>query len=486
MFNGAVDQPPRGRTVLIVEDDEGFGESVAAFIESWGNQAVRVNRPDDAILRQQLGDHIHGVAVVSRDDIVALRYALLVEHLMPGIRLIVTIFDRTVAAEVTRTVPNCTVLAMTDAIVPSLLAGCLSPDLASVQRVGGQLLATTHDAAVVSLDHPPKHRRPTPHARPPRLVSWIKSLDASARALVLSSAGLVLALAADSALGVSTLAEPWPDAVWQAARVLTTVGSSAAAEHGPAWYKLVSTGLMLAVLALSGLFTAGLIDRITGRRLTSMLGIRAIPRRDHVIVVGLGQVGLRLCSELRALGIKVVAVERDRNARCLPLARAARIPVVLGRGGDRFLQQRLAVSEARALAAVSSDGLENIAVAVATRAIAPHQQIVLRAGGDDVTAESQSLFRIGTVCDVTRIAGALVASRALGLAPLSIFAIRHRMCALFSGGLVVDLDTWTAQALETRPETDTVRTRYASQRTHHPTDAATQPESATSPKLTTR
>lgn len=438
-------QPPQGRTVLIVEDDEDIGASVAAFVEAWGSCAVRLTRPDDATLRRHLADRFDGVAVVSRDDIVALRYALLVEHLRPGIRLIVTIFDRTVAHEVTRAVPNCTVLAMTDAIVPSLLAACLDPELACVQRFGEQVLAITHDAGVMRVDHVPRGGVPTDRPRRARLRSWLRSLDTSARALVLSFAGLLLALVLETGLGVYVLHEHWPDALWQATRVLTTVGSSAAAEEGPVWYKLLSAVIMLVVLALVGLFTAGLVDRLTGRRLTGIVGARAIPLRDHVVVVGLGQVGLRLCSELRALGIKVVAVERDRHARCLPLAKELRIPVVLGRGGDRFLQQRLAVTQARALAAVSSDGLENIAVAVTTRAIAPHQRIVLRAGGDDVTAESQSLFRIGAVCDVTRIVGAVVACNAIGVTPLSVFSGRHRTYALFDDNTVVDLAHWRSQ-----------------------------------------
>jgi hypothetical protein len=238
------------------------------------------------------------------------------------------------------------------------------------------------------------------------------------------------------------LHEHWVDAIWQAARTLTTVGSSPAIDHAPAWYKLVSAASMLLVLGLSAVFTAGLVDRLTSRRFTGIVGARAVPRRNHVVVVGLGQAALRLCGELQAMGIDVVAVERDPHARCLPLARELGIPVVLGRGGDRFLLQRLSLPKARALAAVASDGLENIAVAVTARAIVPDLRIVLRAGGDDITAESQSLFRIGTVCDVARIAGPFVAARLLGLRPQSVFTEQDRTWILLRPDLVVDLAEW--------------------------------------------
>lgn len=439
--------PPTGRTLLVIGDDEDLGQSVADHAQRWGNNVDRLHRPDDDELRRRLPDSVDGVAVVSRNDIVALRYALLVEHLAPGVRLVVTIFDRTVADELTRTVPNCTVLGMTDAIVPELLGNCVSPNLASLQRSGQQLLAVEHTPHATRVTRTP--HRPAPwKSRFGILLSQFRPVENSSRAMLTGFTGLLLVLALDSILGWTALHERWPDAIWHAARTLTTVGSSPAAEHAPAWYKLLSAASMLAVLALAAMFTAGFVDRLMSRRLTGIVGTLAVPRRNHVVVVGLGQVALRLCSELQAMGIRVVAVERDRHAPCLPLARALGIPVVLGRGGDRFLLQRLSLPKAKALAAVSSDGLENIAVSVAARAVAPQLRIVLRAGGDDVTAESQSLFRIGAVCDVTRIAGPFVAARLLGLKPLSVFSLHGRTCALFDDDVVVDLTQWMVQSTE--------------------------------------
>ncbi|MFI0468616.1 NAD-binding protein [Saccharopolyspora sp. 5N102] len=439
--------PPTGRTLLVIGDDEDLGRSVADHAQRWGNHVGRLHRPDDDELRHRLPDSVDGVAVVSRNDIVALRYALLVEHLAPGVRLVVTIFDRTVADELTRTVPNCTVLGMTDAIVPALLGTCVTPNLASLQRSGDQLLAVEHTADGTRVRRTP--HRPAPwRSRFHMLRSQFRPVETSSRAMLTGFAGLLLVLALDSTLAWTVLHEHWADAIWHATRTLTTVGSSPAIEHAPDWYKLLSAASMLAVLAFAAMFTAGFVDRLMSRRLTGIVGSRAVPRRNHVVVVGLGQVALRLCCELQAMGIPVVAVERDRHAPCLPLARELGIPVVLGRGGDRFLLQRLALPKARALAAVSSDGLENIAVAVTARAVAPQLRIVLRAGGDDVTAESKSLFRIGAVCDVTRIAGPFVAARLLGLKPLSVFTLLDRTCALFDDDLVVDLAQWASRPIE--------------------------------------
>ena len=49
-------------------------------------------------------------------------------------------------------------------------------------------------------------------------------------------------------------------------------------------------------------------------------------------MVGLGQVGLRLCLLLRELGVPVVAIESNPDADYVARAKDNGIPVVIGRG----------------------------------------------------------------------------------------------------------------------------------------------------------
>ena len=93
-------------------------------------------------------------------------------------------------------------------------------------------------------------------------------------------------------------------------------------------------------------FTAGLVNRLIDRRLTGLFGRRAVPRRDHVVVVGLGQVGLRLALLLRRCGIGVVAVDDREEGENVGLAREIGLPVVIGRGADLSLLRRLSLHRA--------------------------------------------------------------------------------------------------------------------------------------------
>jgi Trk K+ transport system NAD-binding subunit len=131
-----------------------------------------------------------------------------------------------------------------------------------------------------------------------------------------------------------------------------------------------------------------------------LFGRRAMPRSGHVIVVGLGQVGFRLCQELSDQGLAVIGLERRAECPNLPLARAINIPVLIGDGGMRRVMQKLRVDRSLAVVAVASDELDNIAVSITARALAKGVPVIIRAGTHDAIEETASLFSIGSVVDV--------------------------------------------------------------------------------------
>jgi voltage-gated potassium channel Kch len=192
------------------------------------------------------------------------------------------------------------------------------------------------------------------------------------------------------------------------------VGPNPEVDDGPSWFKAFSAIAMLAALAFTAVFTAGVVDRLLDRRLTAIAGERMVPRRDHVVVVGLGQVGLRLCMLLRELGVPVLAVDSEPDNYNVALAKQYGVPVAIGRGGSRFLLKRLSLARARALAAVTSDEIENISIVVSARGMSEELRTLLRAGRGELSNETRSLFQIGVVRDVYRVGGTLLAAAALG------------------------------------------------------------------------
>ena len=123
-----------------------------------------------------------------------------------------------------------------------------------------------------------------------------------------------------------------------------------------------------------------------------------------MVVVGLGQVGLRLCLLLRECGVSVVALDDQPDGENVGHAREFGIPVVIGRGADPSLLRRLSLERAIALAAVTADDLENIKIALAARSEARDLRVVLRAGS--TRSEARRNRSSGSATSATCIASA--------------------------------------------------------------------------------
>jgi len=403
----------RPRSILLIGNDE-MTKVTERALKSAGAKVTYLRDPHDRAIRRALGDDVDAVVVISNDDHVSLRLALVVENVRPGVPLVVTVFGGIVASQLRRTVRNARVLSMADMAVPSLAGPCFDESLLSVSRQKGGFAGVQPGLDGPCLV-PLKPNAPT---RGQRLLTNLGSLlnpfEESARILMAGLMGFVFILLLDMAVLASTLHEPLVDAFYSATKTIVTVGPNPLIDDGSRWLKAFSACAMLAGLAFTAIFTAGVVNRLLDTRLISLVGRRAIPRRGHVVVVGLGQVGLRLSLLLRELGVPVLAVESDPGNYHVKRAKDYGIPIVLGRGGSRFLLRRLCLGRARALAAVTSDEIENISIVVAALGTRGDLRTLLRAGRGDVVNETSSLFKIGVVRDVYRIGGTLLAAAALG------------------------------------------------------------------------
>jgi voltage-gated potassium channel Kch len=110
-----------------------------------------------------------------------------------------------------------------------------------------------------------------------------------------------------------------------------------------------------------------------------------------------------------------------------PPGQASPLVELTGRGGDRAVLERPRLRRARALAAVGSDDLDNIAVAIAAHGVTPETRVVLRAGEHEAIAETRSLLPLGTIRDVTSLSAGYVLARLLDTPATGVVAHQHRM-----------------------------------------------------------
>lgn len=373
--------------------------------------AIHLVAPTDAELACAVTT-AHAAAILVRGDVHALRYALALAHLAPTLPQVVTVFDSTMAGQLQAFLPHITVFSPASISAPSIAGPALGPDLLWTKRESEHVLEIgSLDGTIVT----ERSRVPARRLRS-RVVTALRwdhrHHDTGTQMMVAGLVGLIGILIIDWIWLAMFEHHGVRRSFLDAARVVATVGPGPT--HTTGMYAIWSGLAMLATIGFTAVFTAGLIDRLFEPRFLGLIGSRAVPRRDHVIVVGMGQLGIRVCETLLDLGVPVVGVERDRSAPHLSVARSLGIPVLVGDGTQRQVLKKLRLDRCRSLAAVGSDDSDNISVAVAVTAISPATRVVLRAGEHEAIAETRSLLPLGTIRDVTELAAAFVVSTLRG------------------------------------------------------------------------
>ena len=400
------------RRILLLGDGD-LTEETAEALRAADAEVARLADPTHEELGDALDTGADAVLIVSRDDAWPLRAALLVRHLDADVRIIATIFDPETGRELEDIIGNCTITSLADVVAPTLAGPCLGDDLAAVLDDGESPLGLRCKDGTVEVAPLPELRA----GRGRALASAVlKPFDRSAALVIFGAVGLFVVLVFETVAAAIVLDQDLVDAFYGAVKTLVTVDPNPAVQDGPKWFKVVISASMLIALLFAAAFTGGLVERLIGRRLTGLLGRRAVPRSDHVVVVGMGQVGLRLALLLRHCGVSVVTIDDRDDGENVGHAKELGLPVVIGRGADPSLLKRLSLDHALALAAVTADDLENIAVALAARAQAPDLRLVLRAGSSATGGETRSLEPLGNVRDVHRIGAVYLAGLALGSA----------------------------------------------------------------------
>ncbi|MCZ4102460.1 MULTISPECIES: NAD-binding protein [Streptomyces] len=197
----------------------------------------------------------------------------------------------------------------------------------------------------------------------------------------------------------------------------------------PASRKVIQlfTGLM--GLLLLPVLVAGVLEALGAFRSASAL--RRPPRglSGHVVLLGLGKVGARVLARLLELGIPVVCVENDPQARGLALARRLHVPVVLGDVAQEGVLEAARIHRAHALLALTSSDTTNLEAALSARSVKPDLRVSMRLYDDDFATAVYRTLRAAHPDAVTRsrsvshlaapaFGGAMMGRQILGAIPV--------------------------------------------------------------------
>jgi Trk K+ transport system NAD-binding subunit len=353
------------------------------------------------------------LAVVWQDDVGNLHAGLRAQELNPGLRLVLAIFNRRLGDHIRLLFPDCTVLSGTAMSAPSFVAAALGEPAPSHVRLQRRTLyvaraADVPSSAVICGLATPADDQSSPRLLPPGtgqadlvlavadgtprnpLTRRRHPAGAAAgllRRLVWHRFGLVFAaLLTVIGVGFVLLATRYSVSNTLYLGLMDLTGS---ALTNPADSGAEKTAQVL--LTVDGMAFIPVITAIVvGARLTGSVRRAPRPAGDHVIVVGLGNVGASVTGQLHDLGFDVVCVDNRPDAPGISMARQLGLPVVIG---DAFREETLraaGLDTCLALVAVTSLDVVNLETALSARALRDDLRIVLRLTDDDLAERLQT------------------------------------------------------------------------------------------------
>ncbi|MGD7787931.1 NAD-binding protein [Propionibacteriaceae bacterium Y1700] len=431
----------------LVEELERAGERVAVIMnpdtdpdvvhemQLRGAETVLDRRTGERALTLANIDTARAAVIFGNDDIFIIRTALAIEERNPEARLVLELANPNLGRRLPGLLGECVVLSSAELAAPSFVTAALATDDVTTFEIGGRLVVAGPRDRVAG-DHLgvlADSRREGDEALLPDgdgdVVLGTQLVGSSKSSVKTSGLRGVLAHVFDTRirwiimglailLVLSVLYFKLVGLDWLSAFFLA-LDTSAATGLGdvdslPIGWRIGSVLIALFGLVLSSGVTAAILDVLISSRLAALTGgVRGKPR-NHVIVCGLGRVGISVVARLAARDIPVVAIEANEDAVGVRRARRLKIPVIIAEGSDTSALETAGVAEAAVVLAVTNDDGANLEIGLAAKDTQPAVRVVTRLFDHDLAHRVERRLELGTSRSVSMLAAPSFAAAALG------------------------------------------------------------------------
>jgi len=508
---------------IIVSGDDALSKTIAEELRGAGARIIKINTAADL-----LGAGVHrarAVVCAGPNDAINLEIALLARQYSPTVRVVARLANDVLRAAVTDVNGPGAILDVADLATPSLVEAVLSRNAHQFATAGiefvvwgseaphdGTLRQIYGDLAPVAVVHgknapvpgevvpcpgrdqrvyagdwtsmigvkdeleargmtvPPATATRSRHSRVRQAVDAARAIRDDVNPTLFPSMAIALLLIIASTIFVRlTYQNPrmsWLDALYFTSETVTTVGYGefSFAQQSDV-LRLFAIGLMFSGVTITAVLVAFLADLLLSRRFVATVGLRrARHMRDHVVVVGLGSIGIRVVSDLTAAGYDVLVIEKDENNRFLSTAAELDVPVIFGDSTMRQTLESARVDRARGVAVVNIDDMENIETGIVLLEILGADTkvpIVMRVQGRALSAAVNQRFGFENVRSIVDLAAPWFIGAAMGLQVLGTFWVGQRSFMVgamlvasgseLDGTQMMELSTQTRVIAITRP-----------------------------------
>ena len=431
-------------------------------------------------LRQAGIEEAAAIAFVDGDDRANIHAAMLAASMRPDIRVVIRMFNQRLGVHIRQLVDNCTVLSASATAAPAFVNAALqrphsvsaggralrvaigsaidmdrTPRLIAdgIDRDSQEDIEVLPEAAAGSRtaewmllqERSPRHAalqfldvsdtgtpRGSHQVSPTSRLMWRASdtlrffTSAKLRTILIASVVTLMV----SLIGIWVLARPFAWALYET--LLDVAGSAVPDVYGQPSavggdvQRVFQVAITLCGIVLMPVVTAVFVESTATRR-SVRTRQPSTGLRGHVVVVGLGNAGTRVTALFRELGVPVVGIERDAEARGIAAARVLDVPVV---AGDRPIDdalRRAQIGRARAVVAVTGDDVVNLEAALEARAINPEVRVVVRLFDDDFAKHIYTKFDNTASRSVSYLAAPAFAAAMMGREVLGTLSVYRKV-----------------------------------------------------------
>ena len=508
---------------IIVCGDDPLAKTIAEELRGAGARIIKINNAADL-----LGAGVHrarAVVCAGPNDAVNLEIALLARQFSPDVRVVARLANSVLREAVADVNGPGAILNVADLAAPSVVEAVLSRNAHQFETAGiefvvwgaeapynGTLREIYNDLAPVAVVHGKNSPNPGEVVPCPGRDQKVYAGDFTSMIGVkdeLESRGIVvpsttatrsrqsrarrvidatramrdevnpmlfpaLTFAALLTLGATAVVHnfyenprmSWLDALYFASETITTVGfGESPFGQQSTFLRLFVIGLMFAGVIVTAIVVAFLADLLLSQRFLQTAGLRrARHMRDHIVIVGLGSVGIRVVTDLAAAGYDVLVIEHDETNRYLPTLAELDVPVIFGNATMRQTLESARVERARGVAVLTQDmpSIETGIVLLEMLGSDTKVPIVLRVQGRALSTAVNQRFGFENVRSTVDLAAPWFIGAAMGLHVLGTFWVGQRSFMVggmlvaenseLDGMLMVEMSTHTRVIAIIRPE----------------------------------
>ena len=509
---------------IIVSGDDPLSKTIAEELRGAGARIIKINTAAD--LRAAGVHRARAVVCAGPNDAVNLEIALLAREFSPNVRVVARLANEVLRRGVAAVNGPGAVLDLADLATPSIVEAVLSRNAHQFAAAGidfvvwgsetphdGTLRQIYADLAPVAVVHgknspvpgevvpcpgrdqqvyagdwtsmigvkdeleargitvPPPTATRSRHSRMRRMIDAVRAMRDDLNPMVYPSLLFTLLLTLVSTvvvrLGHQNPELSWLDAFYFASETITTVGyGDFSFAYQSIFLRLFAVGLMFGGVIVTAVLTAFLADLLLSRRFVSTTGrLRARHMRGHIVVVGLGSIGVRVVTDLTAAGYDVLVVEQNENNPFLQTVAELDVPVIFGDSTMRQTLEAARVDHARGVAVVTRDDMENIETGIVLLEILGSDTkvpIVMRVQGRALGTAINRRFGFENVRSIVDLAAPWFIGAAMGLQVLGTFWVGQRSFMVgamlvaagseLDGLMMLELSTQTRVIAIIRPE----------------------------------